>query len=288
MGNDKKGKAKAKKAAKKAESQVRMNAVRAALLSALEIFPDERARVTDEQARSVKGLIEFLEIEFQNRNSLEFGPDKDVHQFLAIVACLCSRVLITPLMIAKSYKKLTPGDIAENAGLTRFGRVLWSVVLRIKFGKATAGEIALEMQTPTDRAEKDFVAHVRRLQSGVNDIAEANAGPDVDEAVVPETPETYVQAMVQTRELIATDFLPRNRPLAAAPKQPFGPAVEPDPDAECSICSDGFSAQAPCIKTACGHEFHTPCLVAWARTCRSNRRKPTCPMCRGDVKASSA
>merc|ERR1712046_246084 len=54
--------------------------------------------------------------------------------------------------------------------------------------------------------------------------------------------------------------------------------LEGDSENECPICMSSFIEGAEKVKTACGHEFHTGCLMKWLRTGKS-----TCPMCRCDL-----
>lgn len=49
-------------------------------------------------------------------------------------------------------------------------------------------------------------------------------------------------------------------------------------DNTCAICLDRISSGQ--VKTKCKHKFHKGCLVGW---CKSNRNKPTCPICRSDI-----
>jgi len=50
-------------------------------------------------------------------------------------------------------------------------------------------------------------------------------------------------------------------------------------DKTCSICLDRITSQN--VTTKCKHKFHKKCLIGW---CKSNHSKPTCPICRKDIK----
>ena len=46
----------------------------------------------------------------------------------------------------------------------------------------------------------------------------------------------------------------------------------------CAICLDRISSGQ--VKTKCKHQFHKGCLIGW---CKSNRDRPTCPICRSSI-----
>jgi len=50
----------------------------------------------------------------------------------------------------------------------------------------------------------------------------------------------------------------------------------------CPICFEHLSA-SPIVTTKCKHTFHENCLVGW---CSAQRANKTCPVCRGDIKAT--
>lgn len=50
-------------------------------------------------------------------------------------------------------------------------------------------------------------------------------------------------------------------------------------DNTCAICLDRITSGN--VKTKCKHNFHKGCLIGW---CKSNRDKPTCPICRSNIK----
>jgi len=50
-------------------------------------------------------------------------------------------------------------------------------------------------------------------------------------------------------------------------------------DKICSICLDRIVSGN--ITTKCKHKFHKKCLIGW---CKGNKDKPTCPICRKDIK----
>ena len=49
-------------------------------------------------------------------------------------------------------------------------------------------------------------------------------------------------------------------------------------DNTCAICLDRISSGQ--VKTKCKHKFHKGCLIGW---CKSNRDRPTCPICRTPI-----
>ena len=50
-------------------------------------------------------------------------------------------------------------------------------------------------------------------------------------------------------------------------------------DNTCSICLDRIVSGN--VTTKCKHKFHKKCLIGW---CKGNKDKPTCPICRKDIK----
>lgn len=50
-------------------------------------------------------------------------------------------------------------------------------------------------------------------------------------------------------------------------------------DKTCSICLDRIVSGN--VTTKCKHKFHKKCLIGW---CKGNKDKPTCPICRKDIK----
>ena len=50
-------------------------------------------------------------------------------------------------------------------------------------------------------------------------------------------------------------------------------------DHTCAICLDRIITDN--VKTKCKHNFHKKCLIGW---CKGNHDKPTCPVCRNDIK----
>ena len=50
----------------------------------------------------------------------------------------------------------------------------------------------------------------------------------------------------------------------------------------CPICFNHLSA-SPIVTTKCQHTFHEECLLGW---CSAQRANKTCPVCRGDIKAT--
>lgn len=59
-----------------------------------------------------------------------------------------------------------------------------------------------------------------------------------------------------------------------------GPAHEPTPGTECSICLESGSRESRWRALTCGHPFHEHCLVEWLQRARR------CPLCRLDLHAS--
>ena len=47
----------------------------------------------------------------------------------------------------------------------------------------------------------------------------------------------------------------------------------------CAICLDRITSDN--VKTKCKHNFHKRCLIGW---CKHTKDKPTCPVCRKDIK----
>lgn len=50
-------------------------------------------------------------------------------------------------------------------------------------------------------------------------------------------------------------------------------------DKTCSICLDRIVSGN--VTTKCKHKYHKKCLIGW---CKGNKDKPTCPICRKDIK----
>ncbi len=50
----------------------------------------------------------------------------------------------------------------------------------------------------------------------------------------------------------------------------------------CPICFEHLSLR-PIVTTKCQHTYHEDCLIGW---CSAQRANKTCPVCRGDIKAT--
>eukprot|EP00736_Rhodelphis_marinus_P013459 Rmarinus@m.14643 len=50
-------------------------------------------------------------------------------------------------------------------------------------------------------------------------------------------------------------------------------------DDECVICLEPFTADAPAVVTACGHNFHLHCVTDWVYHLEFKHQAPKCPSC---------